>query len=661
MKIIKKLLLVFCGCIKVFGQNFSSHTVAITPKEFPAINFNKSEYKNKLYKKFEKEEKSKDLERYIESDAVYKNFFFSSNLIYTNWEQASNYVTKVFNKAIPEGFKTDEIKIYVTRDSEVNAYCGEDGNIIITAGFLAYMNNEAELAAALCHEFGHYYSNHMYNDFKYLNSNKKLKNFIHGRSIIGSLMILEDQSEFRRDQERQADTFAYHSFMKNGYAPESIAEHFVGYKKIYKKYKKLRHYRRPIIYFSTHPSSEERIKNAETAFQNKGINGQKFLVDSLGFIEVKKRATDEVIYLLFEALRYDECLEMAYLQHLYHPKDEFYLFFITECLRRQMLVDRGFSEDFFITGNYENLTHTQNDFTQTPVFLKGEYSKKLSPKNYGRSIFTNLFNEIYYLAANDLKKIEAKELITNDTLEFLYNKDALEYFSAKTGSTCCAFNIHRIINGQPLIQGCENKSGINELENECSQTILEYSLLKANLKNYKKAPVILLDIKTYNATGQIFSDGLLIDELLNQYKNVALAFPDDTIDAKNKFNFREYERMQNISRFIAKLGLRKFFAKNIQDCDFIKIFPEFASEINKLQYKKLIFIELQTIGTTLESKNSHGLYGTSSEYWGLSLFIVDLLNKKMEKKVVKVPRSSKATREDEFVFILKECLNSSKL
>lgn len=634
------------------SQTFSSHPIALTPTVNSGISFDKELYKSKLYKKFVNEPKSDDLDRYIASDIIYKEDFFSSNKIYSNWPKTTEYVKSVFERAIPKEFNTEEIKIYVVRDPLPNAFCMEDGNIAITVGLLSHMNTEAELATVLSHEFGHYYSNHIYNDFKKINQNKNFKKFVQNRSIIGSLMILQDHSEFRQDQERQADTFAYNFFSKNGYSPEAIAETFGQFQKINTKYKKLNKYRRPLIYFATHPSSEERIKNARKAFDGKPLSGKNFQIDSLGFFEIKKRAMDETIYLLFEQLKYSECLEMAYLQYLYYPNDEFYLFFITECLRRQMIYEKDFAEEFFITGCYKNIVPPSKYASQTPVFLKGKYSNKLSSKNYAKSVFANFQNDIYDLSDNDLLKIKAKELITNDTLEFLFNDDALTYFSSKISPASCVFNMRRMLVDEPLVNGCESKAGNTELENDYLRTVSDYKLLKQNVSSYKKAPVILFNIKTYSAMGQLFSDDILFNELYQQYVNVASNYSSDIIDTKNKFNFREQQKIENTTSFMESLEMKGFFGKKEQPVNFLNIFPELSNEINKFNYRKLIFIELRAYGVSSPNSPSQQT-SMGGERWYLCMYIIDLENKKIQFKGKMSAASN--NREGIINSLLKEC------
>ncbi len=637
-------LLYLCSTFISYSQSFSSHPVALTPTSFPTSTFNTEQYKQRLNKKFTGEPKSSDLDSYIKQNALAMEDFFLSNQVYTNWPEATDYVKKVFTKAVPKEYNINEVKIYVVRDPDPNAFCMEDGNIAVTVGFLSFMSNEAELASTLCHEFGHYYSNHLYLDFKKQNKNKVIKVLTQATSGVGSLIIMKNLSSFQQNQERQADTFAYNFFTKNGYSPNAAIGTEINFQKITNKYKKLKGYRRPLLYFSTHPSDEERVQNAKDYFKNKNLNGKNFQVDSAGFFAFKKRAIDETIYLLFERLQYDECLELAYSQYLYYPKDEFYIFFITECLRRQAIFERGFSEELFVTGKYNDLTPVVKTEKEKPIIIRDNKPKKVNSKEYARSVYANLQNEIYNLTPEDVKKIKAPEILKQDTLSFLYNEDAMAYFNAKVTENSCIFNIHRILSEKPIIGNCENRPGVTELENDYTNVISDYKMLKNSLTEYKKAPVIFFDLNLYyqnNKSVTRYADAELENEVYAQYADISSAYVSDIIEVENKFNFRELQKLRGTTRFIESFfgiplnipGAMSLFGSSgggpESDCDFLNVFPELSHEINKYKYGKLIFLELNLTNASAATEQGGRSVGG---YLSANIYIVDLIKKRIKER-----------------------------
>lgn len=73
-----------------------------------------------------------------------------------------NHVKDLLLRSQPE--VRDAIRIYVFRSPEVNAMTFPNGVILFTTGLLAQLDNEAELAFVLCHEFNHYIQHHALNN-----------------------------------------------------------------------------------------------------------------------------------------------------------------------------------------------------------------------------------------------------------------------------------------------------------------------------------------------------------------------------------------------------------------------------------------------------------------------------------------------------------------
>jgi Zn-dependent protease with chaperone function len=76
--------------------------------------------------------------------------------------EAHSYLQSIVQKIVganPE-LKGTDARIVFSRDWWPNAVSMGDGSIAINAGLLIYMDNEAELVFAICHELSHYYLEH---------------------------------------------------------------------------------------------------------------------------------------------------------------------------------------------------------------------------------------------------------------------------------------------------------------------------------------------------------------------------------------------------------------------------------------------------------------------------------------------------------------------
>ena len=77
-------------------------------------------------------------------------------------EALLNYVREVGNKVAQVSHRPDlEYHFHVIDSPEINAFALPGGYVYINRGLLTYLKSEAELAAVLAHEIGHYKHNHI--------------------------------------------------------------------------------------------------------------------------------------------------------------------------------------------------------------------------------------------------------------------------------------------------------------------------------------------------------------------------------------------------------------------------------------------------------------------------------------------------------------------
>lgn len=159
-------------------------------------------------------------------------------------------------------------------------------------------------------------------------------------------------------------------------------------------------------------------------------SGVKFKLDSVYFKKLKQRAIDECIHIYFEKYRLADCIELAYKMHLNHPKDEFYLYFIIESLRRTIALFPESRHAFFITSRYK---------------FKKSNTKDLAVNRIHESIHYHL-TDLYRFDSIALKKMENSSLTTIDSIEFVTNDEALSYFSklARSGCKACVPSLYLI-------------------------------------------------------------------------------------------------------------------------------------------------------------------------------------------------------------------------
>ncbi|MEO8760625.1 MAG: M48 family metallopeptidase [Bacteroidia bacterium] len=405
-------------------------------------------YRQQIHKKydtlFNNKTESNKFAKYLVADL--RNQFENGN-IYTNWSVAQDYLNKVFKKIIPNA-NADSVNIKIIRSTDVNAFMTATGQAYITVGFLANALNEAEIAATLGHEYGHHIHLDAYKRFnEYLinEKHKKVGNMLagYGGGIYRLIATSNMYNDFK-DMERDADQTSIELTQNAGYNLLARVNVQKRYKAIEENNQKDKDYK-PTgglhfkdyrygfgfgFYFRDHPPTQERIDVAQKAANKSDTaNTKYFQVDEDAFQKMKLQAVDECINLYLEQQQFEDCIELCYKQLLFYPNDEFYLFYINESLRRFLLVNPKEADNFFITARYNTYTKYIPK-NKLPVYVNST-KVKVGDFNISQSIFYHY--EYLELADKNklLVQLPVNELTKTDTLEFISNKDALNYFISK--------------------------------------------------------------------------------------------------------------------------------------------------------------------------------------------------------------------------------------
>ncbi len=125
-------------------------------------------------------------------------------------DSLSNYVTKVAAVLLKNDTALfGKLHFYVYKDPALNAYTSATGNILITVGLLAQLENEAQLAFILAHEITHFKQQHMLKG--YINR-EELKE--HGPSYTWS----SSYYSYNQEQELEADRLGFELYKESMYS-----------------------------------------------------------------------------------------------------------------------------------------------------------------------------------------------------------------------------------------------------------------------------------------------------------------------------------------------------------------------------------------------------------------------------------------------------------
>ena len=216
------------------------------------------------------------------------------------------YVRRVLCRIAPE--ICDDIRIYIVRTPNFNASMAPNGVMQVWTGLILRSRNEAQFAYVLGHETAHYLRRHSVQIWRNIRSTTNGMVFVQlltafaGVGFVGDiaqLVALGSIYGFSRDNEREADDIGFELLARAGYDPYEAAkvwESLIEEKEAADSDDQL-------IFFSTHPASEERMATLNerademTADGARGETGRdRFLAETLrfrtGYIRDELRARD---------------------------------------------------------------------------------------------------------------------------------------------------------------------------------------------------------------------------------------------------------------------------------------------------------------------------------------------------------------------------------
>ena len=162
-----------------------------------------------------------------------------------------------------------DIRVYVQDIPHFNAFMAPNGMMVVWTGLLLRVGNEAQLAAVIGHEAGHYIRRHSLKAWLDAKTRTDLMAILSiglavggvpgGGDIFNISQLLQAgiMAKHSRDNEREADEIGLDSLIKAGYDPDEapkIWENIL-------KEMELGENKNPPAFFASHPNPKERIKN----------------------------------------------------------------------------------------------------------------------------------------------------------------------------------------------------------------------------------------------------------------------------------------------------------------------------------------------------------------------------------------------------------------
>ena len=170
-----------------------------------------------------------------------------------------------------------DLRLYVLRTPHFNASMAPNGMMQVWTGLLLRCNDEAQLAAIIGHEMGHYLRRHTIDRWRDARDKADVGIFL-GLGLaaagvgwagdVANLALAASMFAFSRDQEREADEIGLELMRKAGYKTIAAAE---VWEQLVAEFEVSTAQRSQNLLFATHPQPEERLATLRKAAE--AING----------------------------------------------------------------------------------------------------------------------------------------------------------------------------------------------------------------------------------------------------------------------------------------------------------------------------------------------------------------------------------------------------
>lgn len=198
----------------------------------------------------------------------------NSHLLFRNPDLQA-YLDSVLARVL--GDRAADLRLYVVRDPDFNASVFPNGMILVHTGLLARLRNEAQLAAVLGHEAGHYLRMHTIDQWRVRKSRAAAMSVFTLGGAFGpranrnnwyflahsiNAGLLASLFSYSREMEAEADAYGVLLMTEAGYAPGAAAEvwsQLISERKASAEARNTPYKDRAASLWSSHPPTEQRM------------------------------------------------------------------------------------------------------------------------------------------------------------------------------------------------------------------------------------------------------------------------------------------------------------------------------------------------------------------------------------------------------------------
>jgi len=221
MKVFKLVVIFFLFTIKVSAQTLDNFKVLVSEGDVPS-EINKSTAEKVKEQSRQVSNNNNSIENTEKKFILESNYFLDkmlSNGMVLYGDKLTKYVEKVADVLLENDLELrKKIRFYIIKTPQVNAFATDRGEIFITVGLLAQIENEAQLAFVISHELIHFIKKHAKTGFV---ENTKIEKGKGKYERMNWNKVLS-KSKYSKELELEADNEGLEIYLKSNYSLKEI-------------------------------------------------------------------------------------------------------------------------------------------------------------------------------------------------------------------------------------------------------------------------------------------------------------------------------------------------------------------------------------------------------------------------------------------------------
>jgi predicted Zn-dependent protease len=215
---------------------------------------------------------------------------FHDYIIQTENVARDQEITTPVNNLVNEictanGIKAEEIRVYILKDKQVNAFAMPGNQLVIYSGLIDESRNQYELAGVIAHELAHIKLGHIKKKLIKevgLSTLLSVSGGVTGAELAKEMLKLLSSTAYDRKLEEEADLQAVNYLINTGVSPAYLADFL---ERLSKKESPGQKY---FSWISDHPDTKERIDYIRRTISNQ-YTKNRILVNSNTWNNLKKK------------------------------------------------------------------------------------------------------------------------------------------------------------------------------------------------------------------------------------------------------------------------------------------------------------------------------------------------------------------------------------